>query len=158
MGSPQPHSAFTASSRAPEGAVGREGRIPSCLLQISTEWNQEVLQQPPVVTWLQEGRIRMRHPLRECSPWEQSPSIPKAAQRLGSPGVSPGVGDSSWAQHSWLGTSLGLLQGCPAPLCGQKPPSRGRVPNDTPGTRRAGTGSRVLTCGDRTAHSPGIHR
>lgn len=67
--------------------------------------------------------------LQGCSRVRSQPT-PEAPQCLGSRGVSPGDGVSSWGPHNCLGTSLGPLGAVVAPLRRQKPPSRGRALNN----------------------------
>lgn len=96
--------------------LGRGEESPSCLLQLSTKLKQEILQQIPVVTWLQEGRMRMQpsplgmllgqvtiHPQSTTvpgQPWR----VPRGwGQQLGTPQLA---GDISGASVGLLCSSL----------------------------------------------------
>lgn len=83
-----------------------------------------------------------------------SQSIPIAPQCRGSPGVSPGDGDSGWGPHNWLGTSGASAGAVSAPLCGQKPPSRGRDPNDRWVVGQGGQGLGPCPCLARSPTNP----
>lgn len=68
------------------------------------------------------------------------------------------TGDSSWRPHNWLGNIA------ESPLCGQKPPSGGRVPNDRQTVGQEGQKGRGCVptsgtvAGAPPTHSAFLHR